>query len=110
MTQGSYVACLICNADGQAVGVSLEKIEGIRIALSVGVRVPLVARLVLMLTVLAITAARLHAHTVDAIDATQEVNRCLRLLKVAASRRQRLPQWPRIDIRVTGPDWSAPHC
>ena len=82
-----------------------------RIALSVGVRVPLVARMVLMLTVLGTTAGRLHAHTIDAVDATQEVNRCLRLLNVAASRRQRLPSHrQRIAIRVTVSDWRASHC
>lgn len=91
--------------------VSSGKTAGIRIALSVGMRLPLVARLVLMLTVLAITAARLHAHTIDAVDATQEVNRCLRLLKVAASRRQRLPShWQRSEIRVAGLDWHGSHC
>jgi hypothetical protein len=49
------------------------------------VRVPLVARIVVILTPLTMTAARLHAHTVDAVDATQEMNRCLRLVNVAAA-------------------------
>jgi hypothetical protein len=53
-------------------------------------RVPPVGRFVLILTMLGGTAARLHAHTVDALDASQEVNRCLRIVKVAASRRQRI--------------------
>jgi hypothetical protein len=60
------------------------------IAVSGSVRTSLAPRIVLILTVLSITAARLHGHTVDAVDLTQEVNRCLRLVKVAASRRQRL--------------------
>jgi hypothetical protein len=52
------------------------------------VHVPLVARIIVILTPLTITAARLHAHTVDAVDATQEMNRCLRLVNVAAAKRQ----------------------
>jgi len=47
-----------------------------------------VARIVLILLPLATTAARLHGHHVDAPDlATQEVNRCLNLIKIAASKR-----------------------
>jgi hypothetical protein len=46
------------------------------------------ARLVLILLPLTTTASRLHAHHVDAPDlATQEVNRCLNLIKIAASKR-----------------------
>ena len=41
---------------------------------------------------IATSAARLHAHHGDAPDAlAQEVNRCLRLVKVAASRREAPP-------------------
>jgi hypothetical protein len=58
------------------------------VASSVGVRVPLVARIVVILTPLSVTAVRLHAHSVDAVDATQEMNRCLRLVNVAAGKRQ----------------------
>ena len=46
------------------------------------------ARLVLILLPLTTTASRLHAHTMTAPDlATQEVNRCLNLIKIAASKR-----------------------
>jgi hypothetical protein len=46
------------------------------------------ARLALILLPLTTTATRLHAHRVDAPDlATQEVNRCLNLIKIAASKR-----------------------
>ena len=46
------------------------------------------ARLVLILLPLTTTATRLHAHTVTAPDlATQEVNCCLNLIKIAASKR-----------------------
>ena len=46
------------------------------------------ARLVLILLPLTTTASRLHAHTVTPPDlATQEVNRCLNLIKIAASKR-----------------------
>ena len=60
-----------------------------RIALSVGLRVPLIVRIVPILSALSVTAARLHAHSVDTVDATQEVNRCLRLVNMASSRRHR---------------------
>jgi hypothetical protein len=43
----------------------------------------------LILLPLTTTATRLHAHALGAPDvATQEMNRCLRLVKIAASRRQ----------------------
>ncbi len=46
------------------------------------------ARLVLILLPLTTTATRLHAHGAAAPDlATQEVNRCLNLIKIAASKR-----------------------
>jgi hypothetical protein len=52
------------------------------------VSLPAPVRLVLILLSLMTTATRLHAHTLDAPDlATQEVNRCLRLVRIAASRR-----------------------
>jgi hypothetical protein len=48
-----------------------------------------VVRMVLILLPLTTTATRLHAHRCEAPDlATQEVNRCLNLVKIAASRRQ----------------------
>jgi hypothetical protein len=47
-----------------------------------------VARVLLMMMPVVTCAARIHAHVVDAPDAiTQEVNQCLRLVNVAASRR-----------------------
>jgi len=45
-------------------------------------------RVVLIVLPLMTTATRLHAHRLDAPDlATQEVNRCLKLVRIAASRR-----------------------
>jgi hypothetical protein len=41
-----------------------------------------------MLIALTASAARFHAHAIDGCDAAQEMNRCLRLVNVAASRRQ----------------------
>jgi len=47
------------------------------------------ARVVLMMMPIVTSAARIHAHVVEAPDElTQELNRCLRLVNVAASRRQ----------------------
>jgi hypothetical protein len=47
-----------------------------------------VARLILIIAPIVTCAARIHAHVVDAPDAiTQELNQCLRLVNVAASRR-----------------------
>ena len=45
--------------------------------------------MVLILLPLTTTASRLHAHTLDAPDlATEEMNRCMRLIRIAASKRQ----------------------
>ena len=55
----------------------------------VGVRTPLL-RLALSVIALVGSATRLHAHHADAVDATQEMNRCLRLVNVATARRQTL--------------------
>jgi hypothetical protein len=47
-------------------------------------------RIAVMLLPLTTTATRLHTHLLDAPDvATQEVNRCLKLVDIAASRRRR---------------------
>jgi hypothetical protein len=49
---------------------------------------------------IATCAARIHAHVVEAPDAiTQELNQCLRLVNVAASRRltPAIPARPRVD-------------
>ena len=53
-----------------------------------GVRLPIAARILLVLTPLSITAARLHAHAVDAVDAAPEMNRCLSLVNVVAGKKQ----------------------
>jgi hypothetical protein len=56
--------------------------------------------MVLIMVPVVTTAARIHAHVVDAPDAiTQELNQCLRLVKVAASRRQTpaISTRPRLD-------------
>lgn len=69
-------------------GNSREKRAGIGLATTAEVRFRFAARLVLILLPLTTTASRLHAHTVTAPDlATQEVNRCLNLIKIAASKR-----------------------
>jgi hypothetical protein len=52
-----------------------------------GVRA-LALRIALILMTLVGSATRLHAHHADAVDATQEMNRCLRLVNVATGRRQ----------------------
>jgi hypothetical protein len=50
--------------------------------------VPPAVRVVLMLMPLTTSAVRLHARSADGPDAvTQEVTKCLRLVRVAASRR-----------------------
>jgi hypothetical protein len=47
-----------------------------------------VARVILTIAPIVTCAARIHAHVVVAPDAiTQELNQCLRLVNVAASRR-----------------------
>jgi hypothetical protein len=50
------------------------------------VRLSVLARILLILSALTTSAARLHAHAVDSVYATQELNHCLRV--VAASRKQ----------------------
>jgi hypothetical protein len=69
------------------------------IASSGFVRLSLVPRVFLILMPLTITAARLHAHSVDTVDATQEVNRCLRLVNVAAARRDSSRRSPALARR-----------
>jgi hypothetical protein len=47
------------------------------------------ARVVLIMVPIVTCAVRIHGHVVEAPDAiTQELNQCLRLVNVAASRRQ----------------------
>ena len=49
-------------------------------------------RIVLLLMTLGTSAARLRGHTLDAPDTlTREVNGCLRLVRIAATRRERRP-------------------
>jgi hypothetical protein len=52
----------------------------------VSFRTPL--RVVLMLLPLVTTATTIHAHKLAPDIATQEMNRCLRLVRIAASRRK----------------------
>jgi hypothetical protein len=60
---------------------------GTALASIVGVRTP-VLRLALAMIALIGSATRLHAHHADALDAAQEMNRCLRLVNVATTRRE----------------------
>ena len=51
-----------------------------------------VARIILIIAPIVTCAARIHAHVIDAPDTiTQELNQCLRLVNVAASRRPTSP-------------------
>lgn len=62
---------------------------GIALALSSSVRLPLIARVVMFTVPLLTCAGRIHARAVESPDRmTQEVNRCLNMVRVAASRRQ----------------------
>jgi hypothetical protein len=62
--------------------------SGYRACLVCGVSLTAPLRAVLIVLPLMTTATRLHAHIFDAPDlATQEVNRCLKLVHIAASRR-----------------------
>ena len=56
----------------------------------------LVLRLALTLVALVGSATRLHVHHADAVDASQEMNRCLRLVNVATRR-----QTPAKDRKIT---------
>jgi hypothetical protein len=61
----------------------------------------LVARALLILIALTAGVARLHRHAADAVDTTQEMNRCLLLVNVATSRRQTGKRGPgRVESRV----------
>jgi hypothetical protein len=60
-------------------------------------------RAVLIAVPIVTSAARIHAHVVEAPDAVaQELNQCFRLVKVAASRRQTpaLSRRPRLDLHT----------
>jgi len=45
-------------------------------------------RAIVMLVPATTCAARLHAHTLAAVDATQEVTRCLRTVRLVIGRRE----------------------
>jgi hypothetical protein len=64
----------------------LDKTPGTALASIVGVRT--VLRLTLFVIAVVGSATRLHAHHADAVDATQEMNRCLRLVNLATTRRE----------------------
>jgi hypothetical protein len=65
------------------------------------VRIESTGRVVLIIMQLTLCAARVHAHAVDAPDAmTQEMNRCLRLVRISASRRHTPPPEPPSDAIV----------
>ena len=66
----------------------------------------LVLRLALSVIVLVGSAARLHAHHADAVDATQEMNRCLRLVNLATARRQTPTKHRKIATTVLDPHSS----
>lgn len=58
-------------------------------ASTVRVRCPAALRMAIVLVPLSTTATRLHEHRLEAPDvATQELNRCLKLVNIAASRRR----------------------
>ena len=62
-----------------------------------------VVRVIVVIAPIVTCAARIHAHVVDAPDTiTQEVNQCLRLVNVAASRRPSSPlsARPRLDRQI----------
>jgi hypothetical protein len=62
------------------------------------------ARAILMLIPLTTSAARLHAHAVQTpLGVTQEVNRCLFMLRTAASRRGGAPNKFVSAARLTRP-------
>jgi hypothetical protein len=70
---------------GNHAGTALAFVSTVRLLCSF-------ARAVLMMMPIVTCAARIHAHIVDAPEAiTQEVNQCLRLVNVAASRRPTSP-------------------
>jgi hypothetical protein len=65
-----------------------------------------VLRLALSVIVLVGSATRLHALHADAVDATQEMNRCLRLVNVATTRRQTVTKARTIITTVSAPQTS----
>ena len=61
--------------------------HGIRLATISPVRLDSLPRVVLILLSLGTCMVRVHARTADTPDAVREVNSCLRMVRVAASRR-----------------------
>ena len=84
----------------------LEKALGTALASVRGVRNPLL-RLALSVIALIGSATRLHAHHADAVDATQEMNRCLRLVNVATTRRETPTKVRKITTTVLDPQSSG---
>jgi hypothetical protein len=84
--------------------ISRANRSGIPIASSIRVRISPIARAALTLMLLVTSARRVHAHTIEEPDAvTQEWNRCLRLVHVAASRRHHqtksaVTAYPRVTL------------
>jgi hypothetical protein len=61
--------------------------HGIRIALTLYVFDRLV-RAIVMLVPATTCAARLHSHSIAPVDATQELTRCLRTIRLVVARRE----------------------
>jgi len=68
------------------------------------VRLGPIGRLALIAMQLTMCAARVHAHPADAPDVTtQEVNKCLRLVRISASRRHTPP----LVLRSASRNWQS---
>ncbi len=90
----------LCNSDAEIVIAKISKI-GVSAAIRAGIRLAILSRgmgqipsrLVLVLLTSFVSAGRLHAHTVAGPGAvTQEINRCLMIVRIAATRRVESPQ------------------
>lgn len=65
------------------------------------------ARAVLVLLPLAVCAGRVHRHVVATPGAvTQEVNRCLTMVRIAATRRSPAKPTRQLAIRAAGFSWE----
>jgi hypothetical protein len=68
------------------------------------VRIGPFGRVALIMMQLTMCAARVHAHPADAPDVTtQEVNKCLRLVRISASRRHTPP----VVLPSASPVWQS---
>ena len=74
--------------------------HGIRLASAVAVHLDSVPRAVLILLSLSTCAVRVQARTTAMPDVTTEVNSCLRMVRVVASRRGRGTLPARLPVRV----------